>query len=166
MWILTPCCPHTPRPTHPVQPRTEAYQRAIERNPALIKGKAVLDVGCGTGILSLFACRAGAAQVISVEGNERMAGFARQVGGRGEEDWTGAWPGEGASYIYVGMSMWGRRRGRASQLWYGGTDLSVHWKLGETCWKDSTRGSSKVSRSGLRPLRQYRSSFMPSIRQH
>ncbi|GAX80073.1 hypothetical protein CEUSTIGMA_g7511.t1 [Chlamydomonas eustigma] len=61
------------------QPRTTAYQRAIEGNPLLFKGKKVLDVGCGTGILSLFACRAGASSVISVEGNERMAGFARQI---------------------------------------------------------------------------------------
>lgn len=62
-----------------MQPRTDAYQRALEANPSLVKGKVVLDVGCGTGILSLFACRAGASKVVSVEGNERMAGFARQV---------------------------------------------------------------------------------------
>ncbi len=48
----------------PAQARTEAYRDALERNPALIKGATVLDVGCGTGILSLFAGRAGAASVI------------------------------------------------------------------------------------------------------
>ncbi len=67
------------RPRCAAQPRTDAYQQALENNPALVKGKVVLDVGCGTGILSLFACRAGAARVISVEGNQRMAGFAQQV---------------------------------------------------------------------------------------
>ena len=43
--------------------RTDAYRDALEKNPELIKGKAVLDVGCGTGILSMFAARAGARQV-------------------------------------------------------------------------------------------------------
>ena len=46
-----------------LQARTEAYQRALEGNPSLMRGARVLDVGCGTGILSMFAARAGASQV-------------------------------------------------------------------------------------------------------
>ena len=46
--------------------RTGAYQAAIEGNPELFSGARVLDVGCGTGILSLMSARAGAAQVIGV----------------------------------------------------------------------------------------------------
>jgi len=49
------------------RPRTLAYRRAILRNRHLIKNKVVLDVGCGTGILSLFAAQAGAKLVIAVE---------------------------------------------------------------------------------------------------
>ena len=57
-------------------PRTSTYAAALERNPTLIRGATVLDVGCGTGILSLFAARAGASVVVGVDGSQRMAALA------------------------------------------------------------------------------------------
>ncbi|OQR89880.1 arginine n-methyltransferase [Thraustotheca clavata] len=47
--------------------RTDSYRDAILNNAALFKGKIVLDVGCGTGILSMFAAKAGAAKVIGID---------------------------------------------------------------------------------------------------
>eukprot|EP00803_Ostreobium_quekettii_P011398 evm.model.scf_473.2 EVM.evm.TU.scf_473.2 scf_473:2551-3700(-) len=47
--------------------RTRGYMQAICNNPHLFKGKTVLDVGCGTGILSLFCAKAGAAAVYGIE---------------------------------------------------------------------------------------------------
>lgn len=47
--------------------RTRSYMRAICDNPHLFANKIVLDVGCGTGILSIFAAKAGAAKVYAVE---------------------------------------------------------------------------------------------------
>jgi len=47
--------------------RTQSYRRAILENPHLFREKIVLDVGCGTGILSLFAAQAGAKHVYAVD---------------------------------------------------------------------------------------------------
>ncbi|XP_018019389.1 protein arginine N-methyltransferase 1-like isoform X3 [Hyalella azteca] len=74
-----PCCPADPlRGIEPADamihrlmvgdlPRTTAYQEAINRNKHLFHGKTVMDVGAGTGILSLFAAAAGATKVYAVE---------------------------------------------------------------------------------------------------
>ena len=58
--------------------RTDAYRLAILSNPLLFKDLVVLDVGCGTGILSMFCCAAGARKVIGVDDSE-MASKAREI---------------------------------------------------------------------------------------
>ncbi|NXL87500.1 ANM3 methyltransferase, partial [Alectura lathami] len=50
--------------------RTESYRDFIYQNPHIFKDKVVLDVGCGTGILSMFAAKAGAKKVIGVDQSE------------------------------------------------------------------------------------------------
>jgi protein arginine N-methyltransferase 1 len=49
------------------KPRTEGYLNAIKLNPTDFKDKIVLDVGCGTGVLSMFAAKHGAKKVYAVE---------------------------------------------------------------------------------------------------
>ncbi|XP_073514328.1 protein arginine N-methyltransferase 3 isoform X1 [Phyllobates terribilis] len=50
--------------------RTESYRNFIYQNRDLFKDKVVLDVGCGTGILSMFAAKAGAKKVYGVDKSE------------------------------------------------------------------------------------------------
>eukprot|EP00397_Hematodinium_sp_SG-2012_P021083 GEMP01021757.1.p1 GENE.GEMP01021757.1~~GEMP01021757.1.p1 ORF type:complete len:386 (+),score=81.27 GEMP01021757.1:42-1199(+) len=57
--------------------RTTTYRKAILDNPADFKGKRVMDVGAGSGILSFFAAQAGAAEVHAVEASS-MADVARK----------------------------------------------------------------------------------------
>ncbi|KAJ9581980.1 hypothetical protein L9F63_003670 [Diploptera punctata] len=47
--------------------RTSSYRDALLQNSSGLKGKTVLDLGCGTGILSMFAASAGAEKVIAID---------------------------------------------------------------------------------------------------
>ncbi|MBA0693869.1 hypothetical protein Goari_004212 [Gossypium aridum] len=58
--------------------RTKTYQNVIYQNKFLFQNKVVLDVGAGTGILSLFCAKAGAAHVYAVECSH-MADMAEQI---------------------------------------------------------------------------------------
>jgi protein arginine N-methyltransferase 3 len=58
--------------------RTQGYRDFIEKNPELFADKVVLDVGCGTGILSLFCARAGAKKVFAVD-NSDIALRAKEI---------------------------------------------------------------------------------------
>jgi len=55
--------------------RTLTYRNSMYHNKHLFKNKIVLDVGCGTGILSMFAAKAGAKQVFGVD----MSGIVEQA---------------------------------------------------------------------------------------
>lgn len=50
--------------------RTETYKRACLDNCEQFRDKVVLDIGCGTGVLSIFAARAGAKHVYAIDNAE------------------------------------------------------------------------------------------------
>ncbi|KAI3790614.1 hypothetical protein L2E82_03786 [Cichorium intybus] len=83
--------------------RTDAYRQAIVDNPSLIKGAVVLDVGCGTGILSLFAAQAGASMVNAVEASDKMASVASQIAKDNGLLWNESSNGNGVVKVVNGM---------------------------------------------------------------
>lgn len=63
--------------------RTSSYASFILTNPILFRDAIVLDVGCGTGILSLFAAKSGAKHVYAIEASdiaEKAEKIVRQNG--------------------------------------------------------------------------------------
>merc|ERR1712137_1007510 len=60
------------------QVRTDSYRKAIFGSSSVIKDKIVLDIGCGTGILSLFSVQAGAKHVYAID-NSSIIEQAKQI---------------------------------------------------------------------------------------
>merc|ERR1712203_486042 len=58
--------------------RTLTYRNSLFHNKHLFKDKIVLDVGCGTGILSMFAAKAGAKKVIGIECSS-ISDYAKKI---------------------------------------------------------------------------------------
>lgn len=55
--------------------RVMSYRQAIQRH---CQGKTVIEIGCGSGILSIFAARAGARRVIAIE-ESQIADLAAEM---------------------------------------------------------------------------------------
>ncbi|GAA5853144.1 hypothetical protein JCM3766R1_005366, partial [Sporobolomyces carnicolor] len=68
--------------------RTNAYRDFIlhPANAATFEGKVVLDVGCGTGILSMFAARAGARKVYAVDASNVAYKAMRNIKANGFQE--------------------------------------------------------------------------------
>lgn len=58
--------------------RTDSYRDFVYENKNVFKDKVVLDVGCGTGILSMFCAKAGAKKVIAVD-NSNIIDRAKEI---------------------------------------------------------------------------------------
>lgn len=62
------------------QPRVEAYAQAIEASKDLIEGKIVVDVGSGTGILSMICAKTcNPKHIYAVEANRYIADMSRLI---------------------------------------------------------------------------------------
>lgn len=58
--------------------RMKSYKAAIMANKKHIEGKTVMDVGAGTGVLSIFCAIAGAKKVYAIEASD-VADLAKSV---------------------------------------------------------------------------------------
>ncbi len=56
--------------------RTGQYEKAIK---SAVKGKTVIDIGCGTGILSLLAAKHGAKKVYAIDSNSTCCRYTEEL---------------------------------------------------------------------------------------
>lgn len=66
------------------QPRTTKYHSVILQNKESLKDKVILDVGCGTGIISLFCAHHARPKAVSMS-----AGICAQPWASAAASWTG-----------------------------------------------------------------------------
>lgn len=66
--------------------RTDTYRQAILHNKHLFRGKTVMDVGCGTAILSMFCAQAGARKVYAIDRSDTAEQAKRIVEINGMSD--------------------------------------------------------------------------------
>lgn len=59
--------------------RTQTYFDAVAMNAPRIRDSIVMDVGSGSGILSMFCAKFGPKKVIAVEGNKEMAKLSEDI---------------------------------------------------------------------------------------
>ncbi|XP_029385979.1 protein arginine N-methyltransferase 2 isoform X2 [Echeneis naucrates] len=59
--------------------RTEAYRQVILSNSASLRSKVVMDLGCGTGIISLFCAQLAQPSVVYAVEASSMAEYTRQL---------------------------------------------------------------------------------------
>ncbi len=61
------------------EPRTAAYRSAVRALSPAIRGRAVMDVGCGTAVLACFCALAGAKHVYAVDASDIIRVAAAKV---------------------------------------------------------------------------------------
>jgi protein arginine N-methyltransferase 1 len=66
--------------------RMTAYHDAIMKNKDLFKDKVVMDIGTGTGVLSLWAAQAGAKKVYAIEFTDVAIQARKLIAGNGMSD--------------------------------------------------------------------------------
>lgn len=59
------------------QPRTTKYHHVILQNRESLRGKVILDVGCGTGIISLFCAHHAQPKAVSARRSPCQAAGGR-----------------------------------------------------------------------------------------
>lgn len=111
-------------------PRMNAYCAAIEANKDFIRGRVVLDVGAGTGVLSLLAARAGAARVYAVEASGIVVELQKIVSQNGFGDVITVLHGraedvELPEQVDVCVSEWMARLYAARRQWLHRTRVAV-----------------------------------------